>query len=165
MKRNEIVKKGLLGLLIAPMLWPVALVWLLSVGVMMSACTHTLPKPTNANGSFNPSVAVADAKITTTNLVNDAATYAETCHRTTPAPIGCDERVIAQLKIAGPKAMDAVNAAENAVRTLPAGASGIDAAIARMNAAITFLQSLLSTAKHPPTGMLQNLHILEGVIA
>lgn len=130
-----------------------------------AGCTHTLPKPTNANGSVSPSVLVAEAKITATNAINDAATYAETCHATTPAPIGCDERIIAQLKLQGPKTLDAINAAENAVRTMTPGASGIDAAIANMNAALTFLQSLLSSAKHPKTGMLETLNILNGVLA
>lgn len=140
-----------------------ALVMLLTF--MVSGCVHHLPKPTNADGSLNPTVLVAEAKITYTNATNDAAVYAETCHKTIPVPIGCDERVIAQLKVQSVTALNAINAAEQAVRTLQPGDSGIDRAINQMNAALIFLQSLINTAKHPRTGMIQNLQILEGVIA
>lgn len=128
---------------------------------LVSGCANKLPKPTNADGSLNPTVLVAEAKITYTNITNDAAIYAETCHATTPAPIGCDERVIAQLKVQSKTALDAINAAEQAVRTLAPGATGIDTAINRMNAALIFLQSLLNTAKHPRTGMIEH----QGVFA
>lgn len=105
----------------------------------------SLPKPTNANGTVNPSVAVAEAKITYTNAANDATTYVATCHQA-PTTIGCSDSIIAQIKSANDKALAAVNAAENAVKSLPPGATGIDKAIADMNAAILFLQSL--TPKH-----------------
>lgn len=138
---------------------------LIATALFLGGCFNHLPKPTNANGTVNPSVAVAEAKITYTNITNDAAVYTETCHKTTPAPIGCDERIIAQLKVQSATTLDAINAAENAVRTLAPGATGIDTAINRMNAALVFLQSLWSSAKHPRTSMLDNLNILDGVVA
>lgn len=139
---------------------------LIALTFALVGCVNHLPKPTNANGTLNPSVAVAEAKITYTNAANDAAVYAETCHATTPAPIGCNDQVIAQLKVQGKKTLDAINAAEQAVKTLQPGATGIDSAIANMNAALIFLQSLLNTAKHPgKVGMLETLNILDGVVA
>lgn len=127
----------------------VSLSLVMLLAVLASGCVNKLPKPTNADGSFNPTVAVAEAKITYTNAANDAATYAETCHATTPAPIGCNERLIAQLKTQSVTTLEAINAAEQAVRTLAPGSTGIDTALNRMNAALIFLQSLLHTAKHP----------------
>lgn len=101
-----------------------------------------LPAPKNANGTTNPSVAVAEAKIAYTNAATDATTYVSTCHAA-PTTIGCSDTVIAQIKSASDKALNAVNAAENAVKTLPVGATGIDAAIADMNAALVLLESLI----------------------
>ena len=101
-----------------------------------------LPKPTNANGSVNPSVAVAEGEISYRNAATAATTYVATCHAA-PTTIGCSEPVITQIKSANDKAWMAVQAAENAVRTLPAGATGVDAAIADMQAAIVLLQGLI----------------------
>lgn len=115
---------------------------LLACCVLFAGCANTLPKPVNANGSVNPSVAVAEAAITYRNAATDAATYITTCHAA-PTTIGCSEATITALKSADAKAYTAVEAAITAVKTLPAGATGIDAAIADMSAAIAFLQGLL----------------------
>lgn len=112
--------------------------------LFVSACQHTLPKPTNANGSINPTVAVAEAEVTYANVAHALTTYVTTCH-TTPSTIGCSEAKIAQIKDADRKAYDALQAAEQAVKTLPAGAQGIDQAIGVLNAALVFLQTLVPT--------------------
>lgn len=121
----------------------VALSFLLAV---CAGCVNHLPKPTNANGSINPSVTVAEAEITFRNYAADSAKYAQTCHAQ-PTTVGCSEATITNLKTASNKAWVALQAAENAVRTLPQGASGIDAAIADLNAALIFFQAL--TAQIP----------------
>jgi hypothetical protein len=106
-----------------------------------SGCAN-LPAPKNANGSVNPSVVVAEGEITYRNAATAATTYVATCHAA-PTTIGCSDPVIAQIKVANDKAWTDVQAAENAVRTLPAGATGIDKAIADMQAALVLLQGLI----------------------
>ena len=107
----------------------------------MTGCAG-LPAPKNANGSVNPSVAVADGELTYRNAATAATTYVATCHAV-PTTIGCSPTVITQIKVANDKAWTSVQAAETAVRTLPAGATGIDQAIAEMQAAIVLLQGLI----------------------
>lgn len=109
----------------------------------LAGCINHLPKPTNANGSVNPTVAVAEAEITYANLAHGATAYISTCHGAPTTP-GCSEQKIQQIKVADKKAYDALQAAENAVKTLPAGAEGIDKAIASLQAALVFLQSFVT---------------------
>lgn len=113
----------------------------------LTAC-QSLPPPKNANGTVSPSVTVAEAQITLRNVETDATTYVATCHAA-PATIGCSESLITQIKAADVKADAAVAAAVNAVKTLPPGATGIDQAIADLNAAVVFLQGLLPKGAKP----------------
>lgn len=106
-----------------------------------AGCASTLPKPINANGSANPSVAVAEAEVHYANLANDVASYKATC-RANMSTVGCSASAIATLDQANEKAWAALQAAENAVRTMPAGSAGIDQALAYAQAALAFLQSL-----------------------
>ena len=114
------------------------------LALTMAACANTLPKPTNANGSINPSVAVAEAEISYANAAHGATAYISTCHAV-PSTIGCSETKIAQIKQADAKAYAALQAAEAAAKSMPAGGSGIDRYIAELNAALIFLQALLPT--------------------
>jgi hypothetical protein len=104
-----------------------------------AGCASTLPKPVNANGTANPSVAVAEVHYA--NLANDVASYKATCHANM-ATIGCSQSAITALDQANEKAWTALQAAERAVRTMPAGSAGIDQALAYAQAALAFLQSL-----------------------
>ena len=139
-----------------------AIVMLLTL--LVSGCA-SMPKPINADKSFNPSVAVAEAEISYRNAAHDATTYVTACHQSQPAPSFCNERLIAQIKVASDRAWEALQAAEEAVKTLRPGDVGLDQAINRMQAALIFLQSFTNQAKRPSTGMIENLHILEGVLA
>jgi hypothetical protein len=113
----------------------------LALAVVCAGCASTLPKPVNANGSVNPSVAVAKAEVHYANIANDIASYKTTCHANM-ATVGCSASAIAALDQANEKAWAALQAAENAVRTMPAGSAGIDQALAYAQAALAFLQSL-----------------------
>lgn len=114
---------------------------------VVAGCTHTLPKPTNANGSINPSVAMAEAEISYANAAHAATAYIANCHAV-PTTLGCSEQKIQQIKVADQKAYTALQSAESAVKTLPAGAEGIDKAIATLNAALVFLQSFITPPAH-----------------
>lgn len=121
---------------------------LLAVPLALAGCVNHLPKPVNANGSVNPSVAVAEGSIKYAESANFATAYISTCHANM-ATIGCSEAKITQIKAAIVKADAAVHAAINAVKTLPPGATGIDAYIADMQAAIVFLTALVPTGGTP----------------
>lgn len=113
-----------------------------------TACTScsSLPAPKNADGSINPSVAVAEGEHAYKNATVYATSYVTACHGDRTI-IGCNDSVIAQIKTANDKALDALFAAESAVRALPPDATtGADQAIADMNAALKVLQDL--TPKH-----------------
>lgn len=105
-----------------------------------AGCTQSLPKPTNANGSFNASAAVADADLTYQDAATNATAYVTSCHAAPTTP-GCSERLIAQVKLASAKANTALHAAHDAVKNLPQGGPALDQAIADLNAALIFLQS------------------------
>lgn len=122
---------------------------LLALACCMGGCSSNLPKPENANGTINPSVAVAEGAIAYANAANYAMAYVSTCHANM-ATIGCSENTITSLKAAGVKADAAVKAAIGSVKSLPAGATGIDLTIAEMNAAIAFLQALTPKAGGAP---------------
>ena len=116
----------------------------------MAACTHTLPKPTNANGSFNPSVAMAEAELSYASAAHAAAAFIGQCRVAATTP-GCSEQRIQQIKVADQKAYDALQNAERAVKALPpgiTGGDGIDKAIAALNAALIFLQGFLPGPAH-----------------
>jgi uncharacterized protein HemX len=105
-----------------------------------------LPAPKNANGSLNPSVAVAEGELAYSNATEDAAQYATACHANM-ATIGCSEATITQLKAASDTALRSLFAAENAVRQLPAGATtGATSEIAAMQKDTNALKAL--TPKH-----------------
>lgn len=112
-----------------------------------AGCTHTLPKPVNANGSVNTSVALAEAELSYASAAHAVAAFIGQCRVASTTP-GCSEQRIQQLKVADQKAYDALQNAENAVKTLQPGAQGIDKAIAALNAALIFLQGFLPTPAH-----------------
>jgi hypothetical protein len=113
----------------------------LAIAAICAGCQNTLPKPTNANGSVNPQVAVAEAEVAYANAAHSVASYKATCHANM-ATVGCSAAAIAALDQANEKAWAALQAAETAVRTLPEGSAGIDQALAYAQAALAFLQSL-----------------------
>lgn len=115
------------------------------LAVLGSGCAG-LPKPVNANGSVSPTVAVGEADVSYQNADAFVTTYITTCH-SAPSTPGCSETLVLNLKSASAKALKALQAAHNAVNTLQPGATGIDAAIADLNAALAFLQSF--TAQIP----------------
>ena len=118
------------------------LAFLLCVPLALAGCANKLPKPVNANGSVNPTVAVAEAEISYANAAHAATAYISTCHAA-PTTLGCSESKITQIKAADAKAYAALQAAEAAAKSMPAGASGIDRYIADLNAALILLQALL----------------------
>ena len=105
-----------------------------------------LPTPKNANGTVSPTVALGEADVSFQNADSFVVTYITTCH-TAPTTPGCNDTLILNLKAASAKTLKALQAAHNAVNTLQPGSSGIDAAIADLNAALAFLQSF--TAQIP----------------
>ncbi len=113
---------------------------------LVAGCTTPLPKPTNANGSFNASAAVADADLTYQDAATNATAFISTCHAAPTTP-GCSASLIASLKAASAKANAALHAAHDALKAQPGLGSGIDKAIADLNAALIFLQSF--TAQIP----------------
>ena len=118
----------------------------LSLSFALLAACGSLPAPKNANGSVNPSVAVAEGEIAYSNATTYATSYVTACHAV-PTTIGCSDSIIAQLKSASDTALKSLFAAEAAVRQLPANATtGADAQIADMNADLAALKAL--TPKH-----------------
>ncbi len=111
----------------------------------LAACTHSLPKPTNANGSFNPSVALAEAEPSYASAAHAAAAYISQCRTVATTP-GCSEQRIQQIRVADQKAYDALQNAENALKTMQPGSDGITRAISALNAAMIFLQGFLPPA-------------------
>lgn len=108
-----------------------------------------LPAPKNANGTVNPSVAVAEGSLAYVNAAGFATTYISTCHAT-PTMIGCSDAKIAQVKGAVVKADAAVKAAIAAVKANPnAGGNTLDGYIADMNIAISLLAALVPNGGHP----------------
>lgn len=110
----------------------------------LAGCANPLPKPTNANGTISPSVTVGDLDLTYQNLANYVTTYIASCHAAPTTP-GCSTTLVANLKSASAKADRALHAAHDAVKNLPAGATGIDAAIADLQAALAFLEGFTNT--------------------
>lgn len=110
------------------------------LSLLVAACATPLPKPVNADGTVNPSVAVAELKVTYGNVAHGATAYISTCHADM-STIGCSDRLIAQIKVASEKAAKAIEEADKAIKTLPPGAKGIDEAIGYAKAAIQFLKS------------------------
>lgn len=105
----------------------------LVLAATLCACSHALPKPHDAQTT------VATAWVAYGIAAHDAAAYVGACH-TNPKLVGCSDKLIAQLKSASDQAYKALQNADNAVATLPPGSSGIDTAIAGLQAALTFLQ-------------------------
>lgn len=121
--------------------------FLLCVPLALAGCANNMPKPVNANGSVNPSVAVAEGALSYARFANEAQAYIATCHANM-ATIGCSEAKITQIKAAIVKADAAVKAAIAAVKANPnAGAGTLDGYIADLNIALALLQALV-----PPTG-------------
>lgn len=114
----------------------IALATLLAV----AGCTVAPPKPINANGTVNASVTVGDLDLAYQDAVRDATVYVTTCHAAPTTP-GCSAAVIAGLKAASPKANKALHAAHDALKVPPGIGSGIDKAIADLQAALVFLRS------------------------
>lgn len=107
---------------------------------LLAGCQNTLPKPTNANGTLSPTVALGDADLTFQGIDAQATAYITSCHAAPTTP-GCSTALIQSLKDASAKALRSLTAAHMAVKNLTPGATGIDAAIADLNAALAFLQS------------------------
>jgi len=118
------------------------LVALIATLALVVGCTTPLPKPTNADGSFNASAAVSDADLTYQDAATNATAYVTQCHAIPSTP-GCSESLITGLKQASTKAKAALKAAHDALKAQPGVGSGIDKAIADLNAALIFLQSFV----------------------
>jgi len=103
--------------------------------VVSAGCSSNLPKPVNANGTTNVSVAVDEAVFSYGVAMHTANKYIATC-RAAPATVGCSTVLIGQIKDASEKAWTSLVAAQGAVRNLPPGATGIDAALANAQAAL-----------------------------
>lgn len=106
----------------------------------LSACTVAPPKPVNANGTVSPSAVVADADLSYQDAATNATAYVTACH-TAPTTPGCNEKLIAQIKLASTQANKALHAAHAAVKNFPQGGSGLDQAIADLQAALVFMTS------------------------
>lgn len=113
-----------------------ALITLLS----LAGCGTPLPKPVQANGAVSPSATVADLDLTYQDAVAVATTYVAQCHAAMTTP-GCSDKLIASLKAASTRAKKALHAAHDAVKDFPQGGSGLDMAIAELQAALKFLES------------------------
>jgi len=107
---------------------------------VVAGCTTPLPKPVNANGTVNASATVADLDLTYQDLDRLATAYVTQCHAASTTP-GCSESIITGMKAASTKAKAALHAAHDALKQLPGVGSGIDKAIADLNAALAFLAS------------------------
>jgi len=120
----------------------------LALTMLLVLCTGCagLPAPKNANGTVSPTVALAEADLTFQNADSFAVTYITTCHLAPTTP-GCSQNLVLNIKAASAKALLALQSAHTAIKNLQPGASGIDAAIADLNAALAFLQSF--TAQIP----------------
>lgn len=116
---------------------------------VLPGCQNTPPKPTNANGSFNASVAVGEADLTYATIAHIGASFIANCHATANAAPGCSDALTAQIKAADSKAYAALNAAKTAVATLTPGATGIDLALNDLNAALLFLEQIVPTGAKP----------------
>lgn len=117
--------------------------FLLFLPIALGGCANTMPKPVNANGSVNASVAVAEGSLGYARAANLAQAYIATCHANM-ATIGCSEAKITQIKAAIVKADSAVKSAISAVKANPnAGQGTLDGYIADMNIAIALLQALV----------------------
>lgn len=106
-----------------------------------AGCSHNLPKPVNADGTTNVSVAVDEAVFTYGVAMHSANKYIATC-RAAPTTVGCNDTLIHQITDASDKAWTALLAAQQSVKNLPPGAASLDAALADAQAALLFLQSL-----------------------
>jgi hypothetical protein len=107
-----------------------------------AGCQNTLPKPTNANGSLNYSVAEAEAEITYRNATTDAAAYISGC-RIGTVTLGCSEDTYAKIKAADADAYAKLLLARTAVSQVNPDAHGIDRAINALQVALTLLQNLI----------------------
>lgn len=118
------------------------LAFLLVIPLALGGCANSLPKPVNADKTFNASVAVGEASVKFAEAVNGATAYIATCHANM-ATIGCSEDKITQIKAAIVKGQTSVHAAVAAVRANPnVGAASIDGYIADLNIVIALLQAL-----------------------
>lgn len=108
---------------------------------LVAGCTTPLPKPVNANGTVSPTVTVGDLDLAYQDAAAVATTYATTCHAAPTTP-GCNEALIAKIKLASTNTNKALHAAHAAVKDFPQGGSGLDKAIADLQAALIFLQGL-----------------------
>ena len=106
----------------------------------LAGCASSLPKPVQANGAVSPTVTVGDLDLVYQDSAALATTYVTTCHASPTTP-GCNERLIAQLKLASTKANKALHAAHDALKVPPGIGSGIDKAIADLQAALRFLEA------------------------
>ena len=73
---------------------------LVAMLALVAGCTVAPPKPINANGSISPTVTVGDLDLVYQNGDALATTYVATCHAAPTTP-GCNERLIARLKLEG----------------------------------------------------------------
>jgi hypothetical protein len=113
-----------------------------------TGCANHLPKPVNANGTPNASVAVGEAAIKFAESVDFAQGYIQTCHANM-ATVGCSEAKITQIKAAIVKGQTAVHAAAAAVQANPnAGGATLDGYIADLNIVIALLQTLVPPGGH-----------------
>lgn len=119
---------------------------LIALFAVSAGCSSNLPKPVNANGTTNVSVAVDEAVFSYGVAMHTANKYIATC-RAAPSTLGCNDVLIHQITDASDKAWTALLAAQTSVKNLPPGAAGLDAALADAQAALLFLQSL--TAQVP----------------
>jgi heme A synthase len=114
---------------------------LLTASLALTAgCATTLPHPINANGSVSPTATVSDLDLVYQDSAALATTYVATCHAAMTTP-GCNEGLIARLKAASTSAKTALHAAHAAVKDFPTGGSGLDKAIADLQAALKFLEA------------------------
>ena len=119
---------------------PFTAVLLTATLAVCGGCTTTLSKPHDAQTT------VATAWVSYGIAAHDAAAYVTACHSNAKLA-GCSDKLIAQLKSASDQAYKALQAADNAIATLPPGSSGIDTALAALQAALVFLQGF--TAQVP----------------
>lgn len=107
--------------------------------VGITGCPKSLPKP-DVGTVAGQQTLVGEAAFTYGLVMHDANAYIDGC-KIVPKPVGCNDRLIAQIKVASDKAWKAIQSAESAVQNMSTvGTGGADLAIADAQAALKFLQ-------------------------
>lgn len=107
-----------------------------------AGCSTKFAKPHDAQTT------IATAWVTYGIAAHDAAAYVTTCHQDM-ATVGCNSGIIVKLKQANEAAYSALQNADNAIATMPAGSKGIDEAIAAAQAALVFLGNYVKQVHTP----------------